>query len=178
MKIVVLFGDGIGLEIVNEVVKVLNVFDEMFEFEQVLVGGVGYEVSGYLLFDVMLVFVKQVDVILFGVVGDWKYDLLECVLCFEQVIFGLCKYFELFVNFCLVICYLQFVDVLLLKLEFVVGFDILIVCELNGDIYFGQLCGVCVVLDGLFVGVCEGFDMMCYLELEVCCIVYVVFQVV
>lgn len=138
MKIAVLPGDGIGPEIVNEAVKVLNALDEKFELEQAPVGGAGYEASGHPLPDATLALAKEADAILFGAVGDWKYDSLERALRPEQAILGLRKHLELFANFRPAICYPQLVDASPLKPELVAGLDILIVRELNGDIYFGQ----------------------------------------
>jgi 3-isopropylmalate dehydrogenase len=80
MKIAVLPGDGIGPEIVNEAVKVLNALDEKFELEHAPVGGAGYEASGHPLPDATLKLAKDADAILFGAVGDWKYDSLERAL--------------------------------------------------------------------------------------------------
>lgn len=92
MKIAVLPGDGIGPEIVNEAVKVLNALDEQFELEQAPVGGAGYEASGHPLPDATLKLAKEADAILFGAVGDWKYDSLERALRPEQAILGLRKH--------------------------------------------------------------------------------------
>jgi 3-isopropylmalate dehydrogenase len=142
MKIAVLPGDGIGPEIVNEAVKVLNALDEKFELEHAPVGGAGYEASGHPLPDATLKLAKDADAILFGAVGDWKYDSLERALRPEQAILGLRKHLELFANFRPAICYPQLVDASPLKPELVAGLDILIVRELNGDIYFGQPRGV------------------------------------
>ncbi|WP_256858337.1 isocitrate/isopropylmalate family dehydrogenase, partial [Burkholderia cenocepacia] len=169
-------GDGIGPEIVNEAVKVLNALDETFELEQAPVGGAGYEASGHPLPDATLALAKQADAILFGAVGDWKYDSLERALRPEQAILGLRKHLELFANFRPAICYPQLVDASPLKPELVAGLDILIVRELNGDIYFGQPRGVRAAPDGPFAGAREGFDTMRYSEPEVRRIAHVAFQ--
>ncbi|MCA3933206.1 isocitrate/isopropylmalate family dehydrogenase, partial [Burkholderia sp.] len=176
MKIAVLPGDGIGPEIVNEAVKVLNALDEKFELEQAPVGGAGYEASGHPLPDATLALAKAADAILFGAVGDWKYDSLERALRPEQAILGLRKHLELFANFRPAICYPQLVDASPLKAELVAGLDILIVRELNGDIYFGQPRGVRAAPDGPFAGEREGFDTMRYSEPEVRRIAHVAFQ--
>lgn len=176
MKIAVLPGDGIGPEIVNEAVKVLNALDEKFELEQAPVGGAGYEASGHPLPDATLALAKEADAILFGAVGDWKYDSLERALRPEQAILGLRKHLELFANFRPAICYPQLVDASPLKPELVAGLDILIVRELNGDIYFGQPRGVRAAPDGPFAGAREGFDTMRYSEPEVRRIAHVAFQ--
>ncbi|KVE32397.1 3-isopropylmalate dehydrogenase [Burkholderia sp. TSV86] len=176
MKIAVLPGDGIGPEIVNEAVKVLNALDEKFELETAPVGGAGYEASGHPLPDATLKLAKEADAILFGAVGDWKYDSLERALRPEQAILGLRKHLELFANFRPAICYAQLVDASPLKAELIAGLDILIVRELNGDIYFGQPRGIRQAPDGPFAGAREGFDTMRYSEPEVRRIAHVAFQ--
>ena len=77
MKIAVLPGDGIGTEIVAEAVKVLKVMGLPLEMETALVGGVAYDAHGHPLPDATLKLAKEADAILFGAVGDWKYDTLE-----------------------------------------------------------------------------------------------------
>jgi 3-isopropylmalate dehydrogenase len=176
MKIAVLPGDGIGPEITREAVKVLNALGETFELEEAPVGGAGYEASGHPLPDATLELAKEADAILFGAVGDWKYDSLERALRPEQSILGLRKHLELFANFRPAICYPELVDASPLKSELVAGLDILIVRELNGDIYFGQPRGVREVQDGPFAGSREGFDTMRYSEPEVRRIAHVAFQ--
>ncbi|MEX3606516.1 MAG: 3-isopropylmalate dehydrogenase [Burkholderia sp.] len=176
MKIAVLPGDGIGQEIVTEAVKVLNALDEQFELEQAPVGGIGYEAAGHPLPEATLKLAKEADAILFGAVGDWKYDSLERALRPEQAILELRKHLELFANFRPAICYEQLVDASPLKPALILGLDILIVRELNGGIYFGQPRGTREVPDGAFAGAREGFDTMRYSEPEVRRIAHVAFQ--
>ncbi|MEM5326525.1 3-isopropylmalate dehydrogenase [Paraburkholderia sp. JHI2823] len=176
MKIAVLPGDGIGPEIVKEAVKVLNALGEKFEMEEAPVGGAGYEASGHPLPETTLALARAADAILFGAVGDWKYDKLERALRPEQAILGLRKHLELFANFRPAICYPQLTGASSLKPEIVSGLDILIVRELNGDIYFGQPRGTREAPDGLFKGAREGFDTMRYAEPEVRRIAHVAFQ--
>ena len=176
MKIAVLPGDGIGPEIVKEAVKVLNVLGEKFELEEAPVGGAGYEAKGHPLPDSTLALAKEADAILFGAVGDWKYDSLERALRPEQAILGLRKHLQLFANFRPAICYPQLTGASSLKEEIVSGLDILIVRELNGDIYFGAPRGMREAPDGLFAGSKEGFDTMRYSEPEVRRIAHVAFQ--
>ncbi|WP_153102268.1 3-isopropylmalate dehydrogenase [Paraburkholderia hayleyella] len=176
MKIAVLPGDGIGPEIINEAVKVLNALDEKFELEQAPVGGAGYEASGHPLPDATLALAQSADAILFGAVGDWKYDSLERALRPEQAILGLRRHLQLFANLRPAICYPQLTGASSLKAEIVSGLDILIVRELNGDIYFGAPRGVREAPDGLFQGEKEGFDTMRYAEPEVRRIAHVAFQ--
>ena len=176
MKIAVLPGDGIGPEIVKEAVKVLNVLGEKFELEEAPVGGAGYEAKGHPLPDSTLALAKEADAILFGAVGDWKYDRLERALRPEQAILGLRKHLQLFANFRPAICYPQLTGASSLKEEIVSGLDILIVRELNGDIYFGAPRGLREAPDGPFAGAKEGFDTMRYSEPEVRRIAHVAFQ--
>ncbi|PSB92205.1 3-isopropylmalate dehydrogenase [Candidatus Pandoraea novymonadis] len=176
MKIAVLPGDGIGPEIVNEAVGVLNALDESFEIEYAPVGGAGYEAAGHPLPEDTLTLAKEADAILFGAVGDWKYDGLARELRPEQAILGLRKHLQLFANFRPAILYPELAGASSLKPEIVAGLDILIIRELNGDIYFGQPKGFRQALTGPFEGSREGFDTMLYTVPEVVRIANVAFQ--
>jgi 3-isopropylmalate dehydrogenase len=176
MKIAILPGDGIGTEIVDQALKVLNALDQKFEMERAPVGGAGYEAHGHPLPDATLKLAMEADAILFGAVGDWKYDTLERPLRPEQAILGLRKHLTLFANFRPAILYPELVGASSLKPEIVSGLDILIVRELNGDIYFGQPRGVREAPDGPFQGAREGFDTMRYSEPEIRRIAHVAFQ--
>ena len=176
MKIAILPGDGIGTEIVAEAVKVLNVLGLNFESETALVGGAAYEAYGHPLPDATLKLAKEADAILFGAVGDWKYDTLDRPLRPEQAILGLRKNLGLFANFRPAICYEQLVDASSLKPELVSGLDILIIRELTGDIYFGQPRGRRIAVDGHFPGAEEAFDTMRYARPEIERIAHVAFQ--
>ena len=176
MKIAVLPGDGIGTEIVAEAVRVLNVLDLKFEMETALVGGAAYEAHGHPLPPATLKLAKEADAILFGAVGDWKYDNLERQFRPEQAILGLRKNLGLFANFRPAICYEQLVDASSLKPELIAGLDILIIRELTGDIYFGQPRGRRVSPDGNFPGAEEAFDTMRYSRPEIERIAHVAFQ--
>jgi 3-isopropylmalate dehydrogenase len=176
MKIAILPGDGIGTEIVDQALKVLNALDQKFEMESAPVGGAGYEAHGHPLPEGTLKLAKEADAILFGAVGDWKYDTLDRPLRPEQAILGLRKHLTLFANFRPAILYPELVGASSLKPEIVSGLDILIVRELNGDIYFGQPRGVREAPDGPFKGAREGFDTMRYSEPEIRRIAHVAFQ--
>jgi 3-isopropylmalate dehydrogenase len=167
MKIAVLPGDGIGPEIIHEACQVLRALDESFEMELAPVGGAGYEIAGHPLPEATLSLAKEADAILFGAVGDFKYDTLARELRPEQAILGLRKHLGLFANLRPAICYPELTSASSLKPEIVAGLDILIVRELNGDIYFGSPKGIRTATDGLFPGSREGFDTMRYSEPEV-----------
>jgi 3-isopropylmalate dehydrogenase len=176
MKIAVLPGDGIGTEIVAEAIKVLNVLGLPLEMETALVGGAAYEAHGHPLPDATLKLAKQADAVLFGAVGDWKYDKLDRPLRPEQAILGLRKNLGLFANFRPAICHEQLVGASSLKPELIAGLDILIIRELTGDIYFGQPRGRRTATDGHFPGAEEAFDTMRYSRPEIERIAHVAFQ--
>ena len=176
MKIAVLPGDGIGPEIVAEAVKVLKVLELPLETEHALVGGAAYEAHGHPLPDVTLQLAKDADAVLFGAVGDWKYDALQRALRPEQAILGLRRHLQLFANLRPAICYEQLKHASSLKPELVAGLDILIVRELTGDIYFGQPRGRRLSPDGAFAGQPEAFDTMRYSRPEIERIAHVAFQ--
>ena len=77
MKIAILPGDGIGTEIVEQAVRVLIALDLKLETETALVGGAAFEAHGHPLPESTLKLAQEADAILFGAVGDWKYDKLE-----------------------------------------------------------------------------------------------------
>ena len=176
MKIAVLPGDGIGTEIVAEALKVLQVLDLPLEMESALVGGAAYEAHGHPLPEATLKLAKEADAVLFGAVGDWKYDKLERHLRPEQAILGLRKNLGLFANLRPAICHEELVGASSLKPELIAGLDILIIRELTGDIYFGQPRGRRTAVDGLFPGAEEAFDTMRYSRPEIERIAHVAFQ--
>ncbi|MGE5451763.1 MAG: 3-isopropylmalate dehydrogenase [Acidobacteriota bacterium] len=176
MKIAVLPGDGIGPEIVTEAVKVLNTLDLSFKLEEAKVGGAAFDAHGHPLPEHTLKLAMESDAVLFGSVGDWKYDKLDRPLRPEQAILGLRKNMGLFANFRPAICYPQLTHASSLKPELVAGLDILIIRELTGDIYFGQPRGRREAPDGEFKGAPEAFDTMRYSRPEIERIAHVAFQ--
>jgi 3-isopropylmalate dehydrogenase len=114
---------------------------------------------------------KAADAILFGAVGDPRYDALPRAKRPEQAILGLRKELALFANLRPAQVYPELAAASALKAEVVAGLDILIVRELTGDIYFGEPKGIRVT-----GGVREGFDTMRYSEPEVRRIARVAFE--
>ena len=176
MKIAVLPGDGIGTEIVAEAVRVLHALELPIEMESALVGGAAYDAHGHPLPEATLKLAMDADAVLFGAVGDWKYDKLDRPLRPEQAILGLRKHMGLFANFRPAICYPELVGASSLKPELIAGLDILIIRELTGDIYFGQPRGRRIATDGHFPGTEEAFDTMRYSKPEIERIAHVAFQ--
>jgi 3-isopropylmalate dehydrogenase len=162
MKVAVLPGDGIGPEIIAQATQVLRKLNLSIEMEEAPVGGAGYEASGEPLPSSTLSLAKQADAILFGAVGDPRYDKLERAKRPEQAILGLRKELGLFANLRPARVHPELAGASALKAEVVAGLDILIVRELTGDIYFGEPRGIRTVND-----VREGFDTMRYSEPEI-----------
>lgn len=175
-KIAVLPGDGIGTEIVDQAVKVLKALGTPFEMEFADVGGVAYANHGHPLPESTLKLAREADAVLFGAVGDFKYDTLERHLRPEQAILGLRKALGLFANLRPAKCFAQLTGASTLRPEVIAGLDILIVRELTGDIYFGTPRGRRTAVDGHFPGTPEAFDTMRYSVPEVERIARVAFE--
>lgn len=175
-KIAVLPGDGIGPEIVEQAVKVLKALGCDFEMEYADVGGVAYANHGHPLPEATLKLAKESDAILFGAVGDFKYDHLERHLRPEQAILGLRKALGLFANLRPAKCFKELTSASTLREEVVSGLDLMIVRELTGDIYFGTPRGRRTAPDGNFPGAPEAFDTMRYTVPEVERIARVAFE--
>lgn len=175
-KIAVLPGDGIGPEIVEQALKVLKALGCDFEMEYADVGGVAYANHGHPLPEATLKLAKESDAILFGAVGDFKYDHLERHLRPEQAILGLRKALGLFANLRPAKCFKELTSASTLREEVVSGLDLVIVRELTGDIYFGTPRGRRTAPDGNFPGAPEAFDTMRYTVPEVERIARVAFE--
>lgn len=175
-KIAVLPGDGIGTEITEQAVRVLSALGLDLDLQSAPVGGAAFDAHEHPLPAATLDLARNSAAILFGAVGDWKYDALPRELRPEQAILGLRKALGLFANLRPAILYPQLANASSLKPEVVSGLDILIVRELTGDIYFGQPRGVRQVEDGPYKGERQGFDTMHYAEPEIRRIAHVAFQ--
>jgi 3-isopropylmalate dehydrogenase len=162
MQVAVLPGDGIGTEIIAQARRVLDRLELKIQYEEVPVGGTAYALHGDPLPEATLEAAKNADAVLFGAVGDPKYDNLPRAKRPEQAILGLRKGLGLFANLRPAQVFPELADASSLKPEVVAGLDILIVRELTGDIYFGQPKGIREVN-----GERQGFDTMLYSESEV-----------
>ncbi len=166
-KIAVLAGDGIGPEIVNEGVKLIECLKTEFGFdaevETASIGGEGYDRHGDPLPEQTLSLCRRADAILFGAIGGPKYDGLERELRPEKGLLRLRSSLCLFSNLRPAMLYPQLADASSLKNELVAGLDIMIVRELTGGIYFGQPRGI-RELDN---GEREGFNTLVYAEHEI-----------
>ncbi len=175
MKIAALAGDGIGPEIMAEALKVLRALELPVEVEQAPVGGAAYRAAGDPLPAATLKLAQDADAILFGAVGDPRFDTLPRDKRPEQAILGLRRELGLFANLRPALVYPELAAASALRTEVVSGLDILIVRELTGDVYFGQPRGIRSVAAGAGTER-EGFDTMRYRESEIRRIAKVAFE--
>ncbi|MDE1467954.1 3-isopropylmalate dehydrogenase [Aurantiacibacter sp. D1-12] len=172
MKIALFPGDGIGPEIMDEARRVLAALDlpglVVFEGD---VGGIAYKRHGHPLPEETLEMARAADGVLFGAVGDPECDNLERHLRPEQAILGLRAELGLFANLRPATMFAGLEDMSALKPGIAREIDVLIVRELNGDVYFGEK-GMRTTESGER----EGFDLMSYTESEVRRIAHVAFR--
>ena len=145
-KILLLPGDGIGPEVVQEVKKILRWFNEKksldFSFEEELIGGASIDANKIPITDEVFYKSLQSDAVILGACGGPKWDNLEFSKKPERALLKLRKELKLFANLRPAICFKQLVDSSSLKPEIVSGLDIMIVRELTGGIYFGEPRGI------------------------------------
>ena len=165
--IAILPGDGIGPEIVDEAVKVIDCLRNDFgldaELETAPVGGAGYDAAGHPLPEATLELCRRADAVLLGAVGGPRYDDLPRELRPERGLLALRSALELFSNLRPAILYPQLAGASSLKPEIVSGLDIMIVRELTGGIYFGQPRGIRELENGER----EGYNTLVYAEHEI-----------
>ena len=151
-KLLILPGDGIGVEVMGEVERVLGWFDRKralsFDLETALVGGAAIDAEGKPVSDATVKKAAAADAVLFGAVGGPKWDSLPFELKPERGLLRLRKELGLFANLRPAICFEALADASTLKREFVAGLDIMIVRELTGGVYFGEPRGVETLKDG------------------------------
>ena len=166
-KVLVLPGDGIGPEIMGQVMRVIEFFDRRhlasFEVSEGLVGGAAYEASGTPLTEETLARAQASDAVLFGSVGGPKWETLPFELQPERGLLKLRKEMDLFANLRPALVFEALADASTLKRELVAGLDIMIVRELTGGIYFGEPRGIETLPDGSR----RGINTEVYTEAEI-----------
>jgi len=165
MKICVLPGDGIGPEIIDQTLRVLEAMrgdGVNFEAEVALVGGAAVDATGTPLPEATVKLADEADALLLGAVGGPKWDSYPRDQRPEPGLLGIRKQLQLFANLRPAILYPELANASSLKPEIVAGLDILIVRELTGDIYFGQPRGIREEN-----GERVGFNTMIYSESEI-----------
>jgi len=142
MKITLLPGDGIGIEIVDAAVEVMDAvakkFDLKLEYDKQLIGGCAYDATGTPLPEATVVSAKNADAVLLGAVGGPKWDNVEPTKRPEKALLGIRKVLGLYCNLRPMKVSKYVAHLSPLKMERVVGADLLIVRELTGGIYFGE----------------------------------------
>ena len=140
-KLLLLPGDGIGVEAMQEVEKIIAAFNDVsehkFEAESDLVGGAAYDAHGVAITDEAMAKAHAADAVIFGAVGGPKWDGVPYEVRPEAGLLRLRKELGLFANLRPAICYPALAAASSLKPEFVEGLDIMIVRELTGGVYFG-----------------------------------------
>ena len=176
MKIAVLPGDGIGPEIVEQAIRVIDCLrsDGLdLEIEKASIGGAGYDEHGDPLPATTLELAKSADAVLLGAVGGPKYDALPRQMRPEQGLLRIRKALGLFANLRPALVYKELSRASSLRAELVNDLDLMILRELTGDIYFGQPRGQRTN----DAGEREGFDTMHYSESEIRRIAHVAFAI-
>ena len=175
-KILILPGDGIGTEIVDQAVKVINSLNSNHEMGMTLVngliGGIAYDETGSPLPEETIKIAKSCDSILLGAVGGPKWESLERDLRPERGLLGIRSELDLFSNLRPAILYPQLASASSLKTEIVSGLDLMIVRELVGGIYFGKPRGI-EIRDGERFGI----NSATYYESEIARIGHSAFQI-
>ena len=166
-NILVLAGDGIGPEIVDEAVKVLSCLRDEFgldvEMDEALIGGAAYDAAGHPLPEATLELAREADAVLLGAVGGPKWEPLDISVRPEKGLLGLRSALGLFANLRPAVLYPQLAEASTLKSDVVSGLNLMIVRELTGGIYFGQPRGVRT----LETGEKEGYNTLIYRESEI-----------
>ena len=170
-KIAVMGGDGIGPEVVEATIKVLEAVGKLknidFEFTNYLIGGAAYDAVGHPLPQETIDGTKSSDAVLLGAVGGYQYDNLESKFRPEKALLGIRAELELFANLRPAVLFDELADACPLKPELTEGgLDILVIRELTGGIYFGEK----------DKNDFEGYDIMKYSRPEINRIAHVAFK--
>ena len=156
-SLLILAGDGIGPEVMDEVKKIINWYgdkrDLAFDVSEDLVGGCAYDVHGTPLTDETMAKAQEVDAVLLGAVGGPAYDNLDFSVKPERGLLRLRKEMDLFSNLRPAQCFDALADFSSLKKDIVAGLDIMIVRELTSGSYFGEPRGIFDLPDGQREGI-------------------------
>lgn len=176
-KIAVIKGDGIGPDIVDQAIKVLDKvgtkFGHKFEYTEVLAGGAALDATGVPLPDETVKVCKESDAVFLGAVGGDKWDTLPGHMRPEKALLGLRGALGLFANIRPAMMYKELADACPIKPEIIGenGLDLVVIRELTGGIYFGERGEVDTDMGK------GAYDTMLYTEEEVKRIAKVAFEI-
>lgn len=176
-RILVLPGDGIGVEVTDVSLTILNAigdkYDIHFDIERALFGGSSIDASGVPVTDEVLGKAKSSDAVLMGAVGGPKWDVLEYEIRPERGLLALRKTLDTFANLRPAVVYNSLIDASTLKKEVIDGVDIIVVRELTGGIYFGTPRGI----ERLQNGDEKGVNTLLYTTFEIERVARIAFQI-
>ncbi len=167
LNISILPGDGIGKEISDEAIKIINwaskKFDLSIKLKEEYIGGISIDMLGTPLSDETLERIKQSDAIILGAVGGPKWENLEFEKRPERGLLKIRKELDLFANFRPAFVFDPLLDASSIKPEIIKGLDILIIRELTSGIYFGEPRGIKKIDKNNF----KGFNTLSYTTFEI-----------
>ena len=175
-SLLILAGDGIGPEVMEQVKRVITWFNAKgkvsFKVEEGLVGGCSYDAHGTPLTDATMQKAMDADAVLLGAVGGPKWDNLPFAAKPERGLLRLRKDMELFANLRPAFVFDALAEASTLKTELVRGLDVMIVRELTGGVYFGEPRGI----ETLANGERRGINTQVYTTSEIVRIAEVAFE--
>jgi len=176
-KILVIPGDGIGVEVTEISLQILKIIEEKyntdFELQRELFGGCSIDEHGKPVTGEVLEKAKSADAVLLGAVGGPKWENLRHELKPESGLLALRKRLDTFANLRPAVVYPALVDASTLKREIVVGVDIMVVRELTGGIYFGEPRGI----DDIDNGEQKGYNTLSYTTSEIKRVARIAFEI-
>lgn len=176
-NILLLPGDGIGSEVTNESIKILNFLNERenlgLEFEEALFGGACLDANNIPITDETIEIAKGSDAVLMGAVGGPKWDVLPHEIRPERGLLRIRKELDAFANLRPAVVFGPLKNASTLKNEVVEGVDIMVVRELTGGIYFGTPRGI----ENIGGGEKKGTNTLSYTTNEIKRIARVAFEI-
>jgi 3-isopropylmalate dehydrogenase len=176
-KILVLPGDGIGVEVTDVSLEILkgigDKYDIQFDVEKALFGGSSIDACGVPITQEVLNKAKSSDAVLLGAVGGPKWDQLEYEIRPERGLLALRKELDAYANLRPAVVYPSLIDASTLKKEVIDGVDIMVVRELTGGIYFGTPRGI----EKLQNGDEKGVNTLLYTTSEIERVARIAFQI-
>ena len=176
-KILVLPGDGVGVEVTDVSLEILNAIGEkystQFTVEKELFGGSSIDAFGVPVTDKVLDKAKSSDAVLLGAVGGPNWDRLKYEIRPERGLLALRKELDTYANLRPAVVYQSLMDASTLKKEVIDGVDIMVIRELTGGIYFGTPRGI----EKLQNGIERGVNTLTYTTSEIERVARIAFQI-